>query len=94
MSDPKRHHFVPQMLLAHLTDDRGRVFVFDRQQPGAGVREPVPSEVLLQRHLYSTEDASGAKDPAFEKELSKLESRANPLCSAAWRRRDSIVRRT
>jgi hypothetical protein len=79
MSDPKRHHFVPEMLLQRFVDARGRLYVFDRERPELGIRDPIPAEVLLQRHLYSTVDPNGAKRPDFERELGELETRAAPV---------------
>lgn len=76
MSPPKRHHYVPQMILNGFTDQNGWLHWCRLEQSPPAVRPARPAELFLEKHLYSTVSEGGIKDPAMEKELSQLESEA------------------
>lgn len=76
MSIPKRHHFVPQMILKDFADPEGWLYwCRHRNEPGK-VQRGRSSELFHKNHLYSTMSESGAKDPAIEQALGLLESAA------------------
>lgn len=76
MSVPKRHHFVPQMILNGFTDSEGWLHWCRHREDCTLVRPARPAELFLQNHLYSTLSTSGIKDPAMERFLAVLESEA------------------
>lgn len=76
MSIPKRHHFVPQMILNEFADQEGWLYWCRHRENPTMVRRARPAELFLQNHLYSTVEASGVKDPSMEKVLSVLEAEA------------------
>lgn len=75
MSVPKRHHYVPQLILNNFTDPDGWLYWWHYREPKV-VRPARPSELFHQRHLYSTLSSAGVKDPSTENALSVLESEA------------------
>ena len=84
MSVPKRHHFVPQMILNGFTDEGGWLHWCRREQPGV-IRRARPAELFHRNHLYSTVSESGIKDAAMERFLSVLESAAVHVIDAIAR---------
>ncbi|MBZ9851363.1 DUF4238 domain-containing protein [Mesorhizobium sp. CA14] len=76
MSVPKRHHYVPQMLLNGFTDSEGWLHWCRPSDRPVTVRRARPPELFHQNHLYSTLSDTGTKDPAMEHALSILESEA------------------
>jgi hypothetical protein len=79
MSDPKRHHFVPQMLLRRFTDAAGYLYFVDKRNLQGGVQAAKPENLLLEKHLYSKILRNGARDVTLERRYSKLEGVVNPL---------------
>lgn len=80
MSTPKRHHYIPQMLLKRFSNERGLFFVYDKRHPDKGVHKRKLENLFVERHLYTQVDASGAKDVSVETEyLASLESKASRL---------------
>jgi hypothetical protein len=76
MSIPKRHHYVPQMILNGFTDRDGWLHWCRHHEAPATIRRARPAELFHQNHLYSTLSESGIKDPAMERRLSALENEA------------------
>lgn len=82
MSSPKRHHYIPRMLLKRFSNERGIFFVYDKRQPEKGVHKRKLENLFVEKHLYTQIDASGAKDVSVETEyLASLESEASRLFS-------------
>jgi hypothetical protein len=79
MSEPKRHHFIPQMLLRRFTDVAGHLYFANRRNPKAGVGFAKPENLLLEKHLYSTIQKDGKRDASLEQRYSKLEGAVSPL---------------
>lgn len=79
MTNPKRHHYVPQMLLNSFTDEEGWLHWCRRDEDEPVIRPARPSELFLKNHLYSIIAAGGGKDPAIEIALSKLETKTVPV---------------
>lgn len=77
MTQPKRHHFVPQFLLRNFADADDKLWVL-RKETGK-LFQGRSDAIFAENHLYSTIDDSGAYDAALEKEYSKLESAAAPI---------------
>lgn len=76
MSVPKRHHYVPRMILNGFTDPGGWLHWCRRTDSAGTIRRARPAELFHKKHLYSTLSDSGIKDPAMELALSTLESDA------------------
>lgn len=80
MSTPKRHHYIPRMLLKRFSNERGFFFVYDKRHPDKGVQKRMLENLFVERHLYTQVDANGAKDVSVETEyLASLESKASRL---------------
>jgi hypothetical protein len=78
---PKRHHFVPEMLQKRFVADDGRLFYFDKSAPEKGVRSTSAGNLLLQGHLYSIHNSDGTKDVSLELNYGRLESATDPIIS-------------
>lgn len=76
MSVPKRHHYVPQMILNGFTDRDGWLHWCRHCETPSIIRQARPAELFHQNHLYSTLSESGIKDPAMERLLSVIEGEA------------------
>lgn len=76
MSVPKRHHFVPQMILNGFTDEAGWLHWCFTRKGRAVPHKARVDELFLRKHLYSTISAAGDKDPATELALSRVEAEA------------------
>ena len=79
MKPPKRHHYVPQMLLKRFADAEGRIAFYDKSRPKAGVQMTTPKNLLVQQHLYSKRNRDGSIDGSLEAYYSTLESEAHVL---------------
>ena len=79
MSLPKRQHFVAQMLQARFTDDDGKLYFFDKRAKDRGVMQTTPTNLFVERHIYSRINKDGTKDPALERFYSGIEGRANQI---------------
>ena len=65
------------MLSRRFADARGMVWFFDKRQPGIGIRDALPINLMLQRYLYSETNQDGTKDHSLEYQYSDLESDAS-----------------
>src|SRR6266446_6167352 len=76
MGEPKLHHFVPQFHLRRFADDRGLLWVWDRDRDR--VISATPKSIAAERHFYRlTEFAEHAQDPlTMEKQFANLEADA------------------
>ena len=79
MSNPKRQHYIPQMLLKHFVDDKGHLHFYIKDSPEKGVRSQRPDTLFYKNHLYTFTDLDGNKDFSTECFFSKLESEANSV---------------
>lgn len=79
MSNPKRQHYIPQMLLKHFVDDNDQLSFFERDAPEKGVRRQTPRTLFVKNHLHTFTDLDGNKDFSTEEFFSELESEANPV---------------
>lgn len=76
MSNPKRHHFVPEMVLNGFTDEDEWLHWCRVDEKPTVVRRARPTELFYKKHLYSTISEVGVKDAVMERQLSVLESEA------------------
>lgn len=72
---PKNHHFVAQMHAERFTDDKGKLWAFNKK--GGSLFYAPPKAVFAETHLYTIETADGAKDTSLESDFSTLEGDAN-----------------
>lgn len=79
MNNPKRHHFVPQLLLKRFTNDEGLLYFYDKRRPENGVCCTGPSNLFVESHFYSELGDDGGQDPWLERILAKLESNTEPI---------------
>ena len=73
---PKRHHYVPQMLLRQFTNTQGRLFFFNKNLRSKGVISATPKDVFVKKYLYVQYDEDGVKDYAIEASLAAIEAKA------------------
>ena len=78
--NPKRHHFVPQMLLEGFVDIDGWIYISRKKEPT--VRRSRLDQVFLESHLYSIVDKFETKDTTLETKFSRMESLAAPILAA------------
>lgn len=67
------------MLQRRFANHNGQLYAFDKQRPEDGVCLMNPSNLFVEKHLYSLKKKSGSKDPELETRLSKLEGVANHI---------------
>ncbi len=86
VSTPKRHHFVPQMLLRRFCDNGGRLWYYTKKAPHIGVASGTPETLFYQTNFYTLNEG-GVRDFSLESYFSQLESEANTviekICAAA-----------
>jgi hypothetical protein len=78
-SEPKRHHFVPEMLSKRFVDNKGNIYYFDKRAPSKGVITGIPKNIFLETHLYTFEEKDGTKNTELEAFFSKLEGDADKI---------------
>lgn len=79
MNTPKRHHFVPQMLLRRFSAADGSLY-FHRREMGRGTVAKISTRKLfVEKNLYNQIGNSGNIDYSIEKELAILEGEANSI---------------
>lgn len=79
MKAPRGHHYNPQFLLRKFTNQEGRLFVYDKRRPEAGVFETSPNNVFKERDLNALEKADGSLDHSLEHKYSQLEAAVAPV---------------
>lgn len=79
MNEPKRHHFVPELLLSRFADESGLIHLFDKRRPEKSVISTNPINVFVERHLYSQTNDDGTKDVSVERFFSALESEVSTI---------------
>ena len=80
MSIPKRHHYVPRILLDRFADGSGIFHVYDKRFPEKGIQTRTSQNLFVEGQLYTQVDADGAKDVSVETGfLSVLEGKASPV---------------
>ena len=80
MSKPKRHHYIPQMILKRFMDLDGILHVFDKRFPEKGVQKRTARNLFVEGDFYTQFDDGGTKDVSVETEyLAPLEGKASPV---------------
>jgi hypothetical protein len=70
---PKRHHFIPQMMLRHFADSDGQLWFWRRDFEQGEVRKARTQNLFVEKDLYTFVATDGTKDVALETFFSKLE---------------------
>ena len=77
---PRRHHFVPEMLIRNFGDDEGFLWVGDRKR--GNCYRAKPKNVFVEGNLYSNYDyIHGTNSYEYEHTLSRIESNAKAAIS-------------
>lgn len=79
MSTPKRHHYVPQVILRNFANADGTLFAFDKDLRHEGIRKRHPTMVLREWHLYTSVSAEGKRDHSQEQRYNELETLVRPV---------------
>ncbi len=80
MSNPKRHHYIPRMLLKHFVDERGDLYCYEKDSRDRCVTRRNSKTLFAERHLYSFFDLDGKRDYSTEtKHLAEIEDKASPI---------------
>jgi len=74
---PKRHHYVPEVILKRFTDESDWLHLFSKRDKRT--RPTRIRNAFCEGHLYSEELADGRKDPKVEHDLSWLEGVIEPI---------------
>ena len=88
---PRRHHYVPEMLLRNFTNRKGRLWAYDKTR--ARLFSTIPKNVFVVRDLYAKSEFDSAqgsenylefrrritKSYEYEDRLSEIEGRAAPV---------------
>lgn len=79
------------MLLRRFTDERERLFVFDKRFPEKGVLTSTPRQAFSENYLYLRYANDGSRDYSIEQALGRIEGIANEIIEkvvlAAWGRK-------
>ena len=80
MSQPKRHHTVPRLMLKNFTNQRGKLWCFNKDI--GKCYEASPQDVSVVKHFYSAILEDGSRDAFAEKKLATgIEAEAAPIIS-------------
>ena len=74
-NEPKRHHFIPKMLLRNFTDENGFLYFYSERFNEKQVRKTTPDNFGLEKNLYTEYDEQGNKDNSAEKLFAEFEGR-------------------
>ena len=76
--EPRRHHYIPQVLLRSFLDDCGCLWVGNKYQKR--IYKTSPKNVFVKKDLYAVHDlAQTTKTYCYEKSFSKIEGEAAPV---------------
>ena len=74
MSIPKKHHFVPELLLRNFTDSKGELWYLDKSKKYKSIVPRPPGSVFHREFFYSVKDPSGELNHDAEFELGRMET--------------------
>lgn len=78
MSFPKRHHYVPRFYLQRFTNERGKIWVYDKLKKTAF--ETAPENIASQTHFYRVdENAEGVGPSEMENQFAGVEAVMNNI---------------
>lgn len=70
---PKRHHFIPQMMLRHFADNDGQLWFWRRDLKPGDTRKTSTQNLFVEKDLYTFVQNNGEKDVALETFFANLE---------------------
>lgn len=70
---PKRHHFIPQMILRHFAAEDGQLWFWRRDFQPDNVRKTSTQNLFAENDLYTFVQKDGGKDVALETFFANLE---------------------
>ncbi len=70
---PKRHHFIPQMMLRHFTNGDGQLWFWRRDFAQGDVRKIGTQNLFVEKDLYTLVHPDGTKDVALETFFADME---------------------
>lgn len=70
---PKRHHYIPQMVLRHFADTDGDLWFWRRDFKPGDIRKATTQNLFVQKDLYTQVHSDGTKDVGLEKFFAYLE---------------------
>ena len=78
---PRRHHYIPKMLLKHFCDDNGKLWMFNKTENIVYPSSQRKAFVEKNQYAHSRMDVSGNVTSTYEYEnaLGALESEADPI---------------
>lgn len=80
MNEPKKHHFVPEVLLKNFTDENNWLYFYDRRFKRNEVCRQKPSEIFYKKHLNTyRESIEGLPKYDLEEKYSKIETNIEPV---------------
>lgn len=79
MDNPKRQHYIPQMLLKHFADDKGQFWFFEKDAPKRQVQKRNIKSAFRKKNVYTFTNPDGSRNYSTEHALSELESAADPV---------------
>lgn len=79
LSRPKRHHFVPQMILRRFADSDGWLHAYNNSGARGRIFRCRPEQLFVRKEYYTEIDVHGSKDSRMEMRLSKLENDVSPI---------------
>lgn len=79
MSDPKRHHYVPQFHLRRFRDERGRLWAWDKE--GDRIFATSTGSVAAEKQFYrlTQYEPLGGDPLIMEKQLSEMEGEVSAI---------------
>lgn len=78
---PRRHHYIPLMLLRRFETTNGKIFYYNRRFKKKKILETTPENIFLQNNLHTVIQRDGSKDLSLEINLSEMESAASDIIS-------------
>ncbi len=79
MSNPKRHHTIPCLILRNFADANEHFFVFDKRLPTKGVVHDSIYSRFVRKHQNSLKRNDGTRDYTLEHYYAHLETQAAPV---------------
>lgn len=96
-NEPKKHHYVPRLLLKNFADKKECLWIFRKQALKQGVVSSNYEIPFFENHLYAIPKAGGKKDLTLEYKFAKLESAIAPvvrhLCDEARNTKLAVLSR-
>ena len=76
MTKPRRQHTIPQFILRHFVEDKGRIYYFRKSNVDRGIIPTTPKNTFVEGDAYSIRTLEEAIDVSVENKFSKIESLA------------------